>query len=68
MNAAPEDDAAELKHATTRDLAFYEVDSSAIDNEARKLLTNYSGIPKEEVGPHVDAIVRRFVLLGKPIC
>lgn len=68
MTAAPDDSAATLKSVTTRDLGFYEVDSSAIDDNARKLLINYSGIPKEKVGPHVDAIVRRSILLERPLC
>lgn len=57
MNAASDDNAATLNFVTTRELTFYDVDSSAIDDNARKLLINYSGIPEEEVGPHVDAIV-----------
>lgn len=40
-----------------KDLSSYTVDSSSIDDNARNLLINYSGIPAEEVGPHVDAIV-----------
>ncbi|KAE9965456.1 hypothetical protein EG328_009650 [Venturia inaequalis] len=57
MNATSDDGADALKAATTIDLALYKLDSSAIGNNARKLLINYSGIPEEEVGPHVDAIV-----------
>jgi hypothetical protein len=42
---------------TGRDLSWYQVDSSVIDEAARKLLINYSGIPPENIGKHVDAIV-----------
>jgi len=41
---------------TGRDLTWYQVDSSVIDEAARKLLINYSGISPENIGKHVDAI------------
>jgi len=39
-----------------RDLSFYQIDASSIEENARKLLVNYSGLAPEEVNKHVDAI------------
>jgi hypothetical protein len=54
-----------LQSVAARELSFYTVDSSSIEESARNLLINYSGLTLEEVGPHVDAIVSRSVLLAK---
>ena len=41
-----------------KELAWYKEDVTAISEPARHLLETYSGIPADEVVPHVLAIVR----------
>jgi len=43
---------------TGRELSFYEVDASVIDNAARKLLIEYAEVGPEDVDSHVDTVVR----------
>ncbi|QDS74521.1 hypothetical protein FKW77_007383 [Venturia effusa] len=67
MSIAPNHESDTLTSATPRDLDFYEVDSSSIDDSARRLLIDYSGFTKEEVGPHVDAIRKKaFAIFAYP--
>jgi hypothetical protein len=40
-----------------RELSFYEIDASTIDDAARKLLVNYAGVAPNDVESHVDAVV-----------
>ena len=39
------------------DIGFYNIDASTLKEPARKLLNEYSGIPKEEIDDHVNALV-----------
>jgi hypothetical protein len=66
MTAAPEEvqgGTHTLQSIAARELSFYTVDSSAIEDNARNLLIHYSGLAPEEVGPHVDAIVSPLTFL-----
>jgi hypothetical protein len=47
-----------------RELSFYEVDASTIDDAARKLLVNYANIAPRDVESHVDAVVSILCELG----
>jgi hypothetical protein len=41
-----------------RQLSFYEIDASTIDDAARKLVINYAGVAPKDVEKHIDAVVR----------
>jgi hypothetical protein len=46
-----------------RELSFYEIDASTIDDAARKLIINYAGVAPEDVEAHIDAVVRVVLTL-----
>jgi hypothetical protein len=48
-----------------RELSFYEVDASTIDEAARKLIVGYAGVAPENVERHVDAVVGFPLTLGR---